>query len=401
MLKTFLNRNTIKTQMKLRQTIKDFKVEEINQFELHPKGEYKLFLLEKRGLETFFLLYHLSRQNKIPVSKFGIAGLKDKYAITKQYFTIPSKYAIKSFHEKNFDITFLGYVDKKIRLGDLKCNKFEITVRDIKKGELEGIYQKAKDIESIGVPNYFDSQRFGSVINNKFIAKFLIKKDYEGAVKVFLTQFPKTENRRIKEEKRNILKNWGNLLNIKVKSRPLAAVVEEYKKSKNWLKAYKKIPHNLREIIISAYQSYLWNECIKEVFLDVLNKKKLYTIPYNVGRLLFYKNLSEEDVIKIPKTFKTISENMEPNDFEKWIINRVLKKEGIAIEQFDIKKQTGNFFITHERNIIFKPLRFSISAPDIDELNDKGKKNTFKIALSFFLPKGSYATIITKRLFNK
>ena len=388
--------------MKLKQLAEDFRVEEINELSLSKdKKGYKAYLLEKRGIETFSLISYLSRKNRIPIKEFGIAGLKDRHAITRQYFTIPSKYNIGTLHEKGFDMTFLGYTDKRLKLGDLKGNKFEIIARDIKKGELEGIIQKSKSIEQIGVPNYFDSQRFGSVIGNEFIARCLIKQDYEKAVKIYLTAYSKFESSKVKQEKRLILQNWSNISKLRIKNRSLAVVIDEYKKSNKWIEAYKKMPSNIKEIVISAYQSYLWNECIKRVLIKTINKKKLYSIKYSLGSLIFYKNLDENEIKNIPQTFKTISEEINPNNFELNIVNRVLQKEGITLEEFNIKKQTGNFFKVHERNILLKPSSFSMSQPTIDELNDRGKNNRFKIKLSFALPKGSYATMITKRLFNQ
>ncbi len=387
--------------MKLKQLPEDFKVEEISRISISKeKKGYKIYLLEKKGIETFSLLAYLSKKNKIPVKDFGIAGLKDRHAVTRQYFTVPSKCDIKTIGEKNFKITFLGYSDKALELGDLIGNKFEITVRNIRKGELDGIRQKAKNIGVIGVPNYFDSQRFGSVINNKFVAEFLLKKDYEAAVRVYLIEFTKHESSKFKREKKRIAENWNNILSIKVKNPSLARVIDEYKKTKSWLEAYKKIPSNLREIMISAYQSYLWNECVKELLRRRVNKKSLYSIKYNIGGLLFYKNLSEEEIRKIPLAFKTISEEIKPSNAEKEIIGKVLSKEGVNIQDFGIKKDTGNFFKVHERKVILKPENFGISEPQIDEINDRGRKNAFKIKLTFSLPKGSYATIVTKRIFN-
>ncbi len=388
--------------MKLKQLPGDFKVEEINELSVSKeKKGYKAYTLEKRGIETFSLLSYLSRKNNIPVREFGIAGLKDRHAATRQYFTIPSKYSIATTNETDFDIDFLGYTDKGLKLGDLEGNKFEIIARDIKKGELEGISRKAKNIAQTGVPNYFDSQRFGSVIGNKFIAKYLIKKDYENAVKIYLTRYTKFESSKVKSEKRLILQNWGNLKKLKIRNMPLAVIINEYKKSNSWLDAYRKMPQNIREIVISAYQSYLWNECIKRVLIKTINKKKLYSIKYSLGSLIFYKNTDEEEMKNIPNAFKTISEEIKPADFEAGIISGILQKEGITIEEFNIKKETGNFFKVHERNVLLKPLSFIISEPLIDDINDRGKNNRFKIKLAFALPKGSYATMITKRLFNK
>ncbi len=390
--------------MKLKQQPEDFIVEEITSLQpSKEKKQFQVFLFEKKGLETFSLLEQISRKYNIARYDIGIAGLKDRHGITKQYITIPFKYNIQSIKELNYSLKFIGYVDKPLELGDLQGNKFTIIVRAIRRGEFEGVYQKAQTIAKIGVPNYFDSQRFGSVVNGKFIAKLLLKKNYEEAVKIYLTETTLFEPRKIKDEKKNILNNWKNIQDFNVKSIStslLRPVINEYQKTKDWLSAYKKISSSLREIYISSYQSYLWNECIKLVLRQFIDKKKLYSIPYSVGSLLFYKNLSGGEIKRLSMSFQTLSDELHPIDIEKPIIEIILKKEGVSLSDFAIKQETGNFFKTHQRAIIVKPSNFSISEPKIDEINDRGKKNFFKIELSFSLSKGSYATVVTKRIFN-
>jgi len=170
--------------MKLKQLPEDFRVEELSSIDIsQEKKGFKVYSLEKKGMETFSLLAYLSKKNNIPLRDFRIAGLKDRHAITNQKFTIPSKYSINTLIEPNFKITFLGYSNEPMKLGNLKANRFEIVVRAVKKGSLEGIKIKANALKEFGVPNYFDSQRFGSVINNKFILKHILKKDYGVVVK--------------------------------------------------------------------------------------------------------------------------------------------------------------------------------------------------------------------------
>jgi len=387
--------------MKLRQIPEDFKVEEIGASVTKESGKYKLYLLEKRGMEAFYLLAYLAKQNGIPVEEIGIAGLKDKHAITKQYLTIPAERDIKTLHEQKFDLEFLGYVDERLEIGSLQGNKFEIVARDVKKGEIEGIYHKAKGIEKSGVPNYFDSQRFGSVIHNNFIVKYVVKGDYENAIKSFLTLYMKTEPARVKNEKRLILQKWPNLEGIQLNTKGLAGVVDEYNRTEDWQKAYRKIPTNIRKMFLSAYQSYLWNECVKLLLKKTLKHNEIYGIRYLVGELIFYKNLSEKDFAKIPETLKLIGPRMQMTELEKRIIGKVLSKEGLSLKDLDIQDETSDFFGVRERPVIIRPKDFKISEPMVDELNDRGKKNTFKITLSFELPKGSYATIVTKRIFNR
>jgi tRNA pseudouridine13 synthase len=386
--------------MKLRQLPEDFKVEEINDFPILKSGEYKLYLLEKRGMETFYLLGYLSKNNNIPISEFGIAGLKDKHAVTKQYMTLPSKYELKLVSEKNFRITFIGYVDKPLKAGDLKGNRFDIVVREVKEKFLDSVEAGSLSVRQFGVPNYFDSQRFGSVANKVFVGRFLVKKDYEHAVKAYLTEFNRMENKSVKEDKKRILASWGDLSKVAVNTSSLKSVVREYLKTGSWLSAYKKIPSSIREMTVFAYQSYLWNECIRNVLFRIVGKDNFFGVDYNVGTLFFYVTLSDDKFKSIPKTFKTISADMKPTEFEKEIVDKVLLKEKVRLEDFDIKSETGNFFSSQERDIIVLPSDFMMSSPKVDELNDKGMKNIFKIRISFTLPKGSYATVITKRIFR-
>ncbi|ODS41948.1 MAG: tRNA pseudouridine(13) synthase TruD [Candidatus Altiarchaeales archaeon IMC4] len=386
--------------MKLRQKIEDFRVEEVGTFGLQDTGKYKLYLLEKRGLESFALLSYLSKENRIPRNSFGFAGLKDKYAVTRQYLTVPSQYEIKTLNERNFNITLLGFVKSAVKIGDSAGNRFEITARDIKGEDLQEIDERASSLKTVGVPNYFDSQRFGSVVKNKFIARSIVKKDYEEAVRLFLTGYARREKAGIKHEKIHISKNWDNVSNLNIKNLLFARIIDEYKKTGSWLCAYKRIPCNLREMFALAYQSYLWNECVKLVLKCALNEKKIYGVEYNLGELLFYNDIGPDELKKIPETFKTICLGVKPSEFEEKIINEVLSREGVTIDDFDIKKETEMFFGVYERNTIVTPADFKISPPEVDELNDNGKNKRFKLAVNFTLPKGCYATVVTKRIFN-
>ncbi|MCX6706832.1 MAG: tRNA pseudouridine(13) synthase TruD [Candidatus Woesearchaeota archaeon] len=86
---------------------------------------------------------------------------------------------------------------------------------------------------------------------------------------------------------------------------------------------------------------------------------------------------------------------------ERKIVEMILTKEDLYLDDFQIKKETGNFFKANNRPVIIRPAKFSISEPEVDELNNRPGKARFKITLSFELLKGSYATIVTKRLFGQ
>jgi tRNA pseudouridine13 synthase len=387
--------------MKLKQLPVDFIVEEIPGFELSSgKDEHTVFMLEKQGVDTFDAIRRIAQRLRISLFEIGYAGLKDKHALARQYVSIPTKYNVQGLKMDSVVLTLVGYSRKKIKIGDLAGNRFTIVVRDVKESELADISQRAETIGTSGVPNYFDSQRFGSVIDRIFIGKEVVLKNYEKAVKQYLTAYQKTETKKIKDEKRKILSQWNDLVGVRVYNKAFAIVIKEYIKTKDWRAAYRKIPAHLREMYVNAYQSFLWNECVKEILKNSVEKKKLYPVEYVIGAFLFYANLSEDEMKKIPGTFQTISESVTLSDVEQRIVDRVLIKEGLTLADFAIESETGNFFKTRARQVLLTPDDFMISEPKKDELNSKGNTMRYKIQVSFSLPKGCYATIVTKRLFN-
>ena len=212
--------------MKLKQLSTDFIVEEIPSIEIsQEKDEHAIFLLEKKEIDTFDAVRLISKKLRVPLFEIGYAGLKDRHALAKQYISIPTHYKIQNTKIGTLNIHLVGYNRKKIKIGDLNGNKFTITVRDVKENELDNVSKRAETISCCGVPNYFDSQRFGSVIGNEFIAKYVIKKEYEQAVKRYLTAYLKSEPKKIKDEKRKILAQWNDLRNVTVWNKTFATVI--------------------------------------------------------------------------------------------------------------------------------------------------------------------------------
>ena len=388
--------------MKLKQQPADFIVEEIPNIVIcSEKDEHSIFLLEKQEVDTFDAIRQIAKKLRISLFEIGYAGLKDKHALARQYISIPTHYNVKGLNVDSLTLTFIGYHRKKIKIGDLTGNRFTIIVRDVSENELIDISKRASEIPISGVPNYFDSQRFGSVIDNEFIGKLIILKKYDHAVKRYLTAYQKSEPKKVKDEKRKILSSWNDLSKLRIYNKAFAMVVKEYLITSDWRAAYRKIPAHLREMFVNAYQSHLWNECVKEILKNRVETKKLYTVEYAIGSLLFYTTLSEHEIKKIPQTFQTISENAAFSTDEQRIIDHVLMKEGLKLADFEIESETGNFFKTRTRQVLLIPNDFTISEPTEDERNSKGNSIRRKIQVSFSLQKGSYATIITKQLFHQ
>ena len=155
----------------------DFVVNEILPLDFTGEGEHLWLHIEKSGVNTAYLAKLLSEWAEIPLRDVGYSGLKDRHALTTQWFSlrIPKKQLPESEFAPvdigdNESVTILAqhWHNKKLNRGTHRANQFIITLRDI---ELEGndkssVEQHLQNISVNGVPNYFGPQRFGWNGNN-------------------------------------------------------------------------------------------------------------------------------------------------------------------------------------------------------------------------------------------
>lgn len=388
--------------MKIKQLPDDFIVEEIPSITFSKeKQDHQIYLMEKTEMDTFEALRRISNHFQIPTHDIGYAGLKDKHAITRQYISIPNKYHIDTKKLQSPILKIMGYHTSRLSIGDLSGNRFTIIIRDLTSKKIKEVTETTKAIQTYGVPNYFDSQRFGSVIHNEFIMKYILQNNFEKAMKIFLTFYEKHERKKIKDDKRSVEAHWNDLSKTKIRNTVFKNIINTYLETDDWQQAYMMVPRNLRELHKNAFQSYIWNECIKELLKKLLGPSNLFPIKYHVGTLLFYQQLTKQQAKLIPETFKTVSPKETYTALENDMISKVLFKQGIRQQDLDIKSKTGVYLSSLERQVILKPTEFSGTQPTKDPLNSSDQSMRNKVQISFILPKGSYATMITKGIFHK
>jgi len=132
------------------------------------EGEHLWLDIEKNGANTAFVAQQLADAAGVNEWDVGYAGLKDRYAITRQWFSI--YLPIGKGKGETPDLTGLQHPEfkvlsqsrhvKKLRPGDLQGNRFRIVLRDVT-GDRDAIEANLKAVASQGVPNYFGAQRFG------------------------------------------------------------------------------------------------------------------------------------------------------------------------------------------------------------------------------------------------
>jgi len=145
-----------------KQSKDDFIVDEIASREFKNRGNFLILHVKKTDLPTWDMLERLSESLNIPLNQIGYAGLKDKYATTSQYISIPLKYErnLKKFHNNKIEILNTFRDKQKINIGDLKANRFTVKLHNIDHMTAGKIEKYARKIEKLGMPNYFGYQRF-------------------------------------------------------------------------------------------------------------------------------------------------------------------------------------------------------------------------------------------------
>jgi tRNA pseudouridine13 synthase len=143
----------------------DFQVTEQLGFELSGEGEHCFLYLQKRQLNSMELLQRLSALCGVAPGSIGFSGLKDRNAVTRQWFSVglaglaePDWHTLES--QGDVQVLKVGRHRRKLRRGVHRANRFTLLLRELngERAELEARLQK---LRKEGVPNYFGEQRFG------------------------------------------------------------------------------------------------------------------------------------------------------------------------------------------------------------------------------------------------
>lgn len=157
----------------LRSEKSDFKVFEQLPFLPCGEGEHLFIHIRKTGANTAFVAKQLAKYFSVKESLVSYAGLKDRFAVTEQWFGVhvPGKqvYDLSDLDIEGVEVLSYKRHNKKLRIGGLDGNRFEITLRDVT--EVDELVRRWHVVSNYGVPNYFGEQRFG--INGGNIAQAL------------------------------------------------------------------------------------------------------------------------------------------------------------------------------------------------------------------------------------
>ncbi|MEZ6210675.1 MAG: tRNA pseudouridine(13) synthase TruD [Phycisphaerales bacterium] len=184
---------------RLRARDEDFLVDEMPLYQPSGEGDFIYLFIEKQRLSTMDAVRVLADHFEVPESAVSFAGMKDKYAITRQHFSIEAKgrdiASIPSIRDERLRVLWADRHTNRLKLGHLKGNRFSIRIRDVAPTDVIRANRVIQQLRVRGVPNYFGEQRFGSRLNNHILAIHDIKNEPRALLDALLLPNPETPDR--------------------------------------------------------------------------------------------------------------------------------------------------------------------------------------------------------------
>jgi tRNA pseudouridine13 synthase len=385
--------------MKVKQQPEDFQVEELTDVAPTGAGDFALYRLEKRGWSTPDALAAVRRRWQVEPRRLAYGGLKDRHAVTVQYLTI--------FHGprrdlRHHDITvrYLGQVTRAYASADIRANRFRLTVRHLTAAGVERALRALDEVRADGVPNYFDDQRFGSVRPGEdFIARLLVRGDFEGALRRALAAPYEHDRPAQKREKELLRAHWGDWARLKEElPRGHARSLVDYLRQHpgDFRGAVARLRPELRGLYLSAYQSHLWNRVLARWVEGHCRPEQIVPVRVKLGAVPMWRHLDEgqrHELAGLRLPLPSARLKLDSADPRASLVESVLADDGLELKQMQVRGVRELFFSKGERPALCRPARLE-AARAADELNP----GRAKLALGFELPRGSYATLVVKRI---
>ncbi|MCP3882514.1 MAG: tRNA pseudouridine(13) synthase TruD [Sulfitobacter sp.] len=163
----------------IRSSTEDFKVDEILGFEPDGDGEHVLLHLRKRQTNTIWLAGQIAKLAKVPKRDVSYAGLKDRHAVTSQWFSVrlasQPEPDWRGLESSQIELLRAERHRRKLRIGALRGNRFQLLIRELN-ADTTSLQQRLQQIKTAGMPNYFGEQRFGHDYGNLVQANALFER---------------------------------------------------------------------------------------------------------------------------------------------------------------------------------------------------------------------------------
>lgn len=381
--------------MKLKCRPEDFRVQERLKVKPGRRGRHSLYRLEKRNWNTLDVIRELEHRHGL--NRVARLGLKDRYSLSVQYLSAPGR-GPDQVIEKDWRVVRVGMLDRPLGREMLAGNRFAIVLRAMTETEVETVRAAFPGVARFGVANYYDEQRFGSArAGAGFVAERLIAGHWNGALRLWLATPTEHDDSRERKRRRHFEECWGDwprcLRAATPESRPALEHLSRHPNDPRG--AVRLIPRPLLELFLNAWQSWAWNEVLARVVARACPRVVEERHPFGVLR--FWEQPTpaalrylEKLVIPAPAPDARSKSDRVMREMTEVLAGRGLELAGLRLKL----RLGGLYFKSWDRAAMVVPRNAELSGPEPDELYP-GRS---RLTLGFFLPPGSYATIVVKRL---
>ena len=414
-----LNANTYVTSQEgiggsIRNQYEDFYVEEIPEIIPTGEGPNVWVWIEKVGRTTLDVVLDIARDLHIDRKRMGFAGMKDKKALTRQWICIANMDSEDQFKQvEDLDIYKTDFLEvirgrKKLRMGQLKGNKFRILIRDLDDIEKSAdiANEVLNELEVTGVPNYYGWQRFGKPrTNTHLVGEALIHNDLKEAVRRYVGN--PSEKESLENQKARQAYDDGDLekslelmgKGMRYEKMMVRQLIKDSKKGelddKAYMNALHALPKPLQRMFVHAYQSYLFNDAVSRRVDMGINR-------FIEGDII---TDNEEHIIrdKTPEEYQELIDNFEVNPTVPLYGTKVPfaggevgEMERNVLKSYNIDK--SNFEVSKMPRLGSYGLRRSLRFKVWDAC---AKATDDGVLAEFSIDKGSYATAVLREVMKK
>jgi tRNA pseudouridine13 synthase len=253
----------------------DFVVDEVSS--PPPKvsgGRYTVARIRSTNWETNRLIREMSRRLAVSRKRISFAGTKDKRAVTTQLFSfeLPEE-RVRELHLADVELLEAYPSDRRLEIGDLLGNRFQITIRDLAVGPEDAraiLAATAAQLEVLGgFPNFFGLQRFGSIRPiTHVVGQHIVHGEFKEAVDAYVANPIEGEDEEVYEARQDLAASgdYGEALKAMPDVMGFEKALLNYlvRKPGDYVGALQELPFNLQMMFIHGYQSYMFNRVLSE-----------------------------------------------------------------------------------------------------------------------------------------
>ena len=386
--------------MRIKFLPEDFIVEEVLAARLAQGGRYAVYRARKRAITTLQLQRRLAAALNRPHSAVAFPALKDKQAVAVQFSTVRGPGPLRVAGH-GFTAERVGWLDWPLSPNDVAGNRFTVTLRDLGEGEVTHATARLGEIARWGLPNYFDAQRFGSrLADGVFPGKLILQRDAAGALRAHLAGQQAGDPPKVRAFKAFAAEQWGDWAAIFQRApkpsnyRSVLTYLRDH--PDDYRRALNLVTPRVLSLYLAAYQSFLWNRLAGRYLQARLEAEDVSMARLDVAgeTLPVYGQLPEEALaslqdLRLPLLHHRL---LFDDPVVAALIEEILQQEGFQVRDLKARVLKKAYLGKGARALLVLPEDLAWDPVEADERFP----GQYRLTLRFFLPRGSYATLLLK-----